>query len=99
MLEGRVVAGSVRPAGLGLFNKLDGAFNDAAKKFGRVDSCGEIVFFNITAVDVPQLLGMDLVREQLTEWAENKESPESTVRIVICYAYNWKEPIRDPFAV
>ncbi len=100
MLEGREAAGgNVRPAGPGLFNKLDSAFDDAAKKFSRVDSSGEIVFFNITAVDLPQLAAMDLVLDQLAEWAENKESPESTTRIVICYAYNWKEPIRDPFAI
>ena len=42
MLEGREAAGgNVRPTGPGLFNKLDSAFDDAAKKFSRVDSCGD----------------------------------------------------------
>ena len=62
-----------------------------------------VVLFNLASIDIPQMLIQENVMASLGEWAERAEMNVSDdealgdVNLVICHAYNWKAPFRDPF--
>ena len=97
MLEGRVDTGAVTEAGPGLFNKFDSAFADAGKKFNRQGGEANVVFFNLTMLDSPQWFADDTLA-RVAEWAGEKELREPATRVVICYSYDWREPVKDGFS-
>ena len=107
MLAWEIDSGQVRPPHPGLYGKFKYALIDAVKKFER--QCKEessdpnIVFFNLTSLDTPQMLITDAVLADLGKWADEMETSikddkaSGDVQLVICYSYNWKVPFRDPF--
>ena len=98
----------VREPAPGLYGKFRSSLIDAVKKFERQGqeeaTKPNVVFFNLTTLDVPQLLLTDHVLDSLTEWAEGAEKAIQEnktlgdVKLVMCYSYNWKAPFRDPFS-
>ena len=101
MLSGEILSGLVAPPSPGLFFKFDSSLLDAKKKFDRqesqVRSTANIVFFNLTTIDTPQMPKTEEVLEGLMKWSEMKEEAIPDVTIVMCYGYNWKISFRDPF--
>ena len=107
MLEGAVDHGTVRMPTLGLYRKFDSALHDALKKFRRQNPGSSpqpnIVFFNLTTVNVPNIPNIEPIKECLARWAEEQEAllrkDERTreTRLVMCYSYNWRIPFIDPF--
>ena len=107
MLAGDVDPGTVRKPAPGLYEKFSSSLTDAVKKFERQGnnetSTLNVVFFNITTLDVPQMPLTDQVLDSLTEWAEEAEKAIredkalGDVKLVMCHSYNWKAPFRDPF--
>ena len=107
MLAGEVDSGTVRMPTQGLYRKFDSALNDALKKFCRQNPENspqpDIVFFNLTTVDVPNIPNTETIKECLARWAEEQEvllrEDEwiRETRLVMCYGYNWRIPFRDPF--
>ena len=106
MLAG-VDSGTVRKPAPGLYEKFSSSLTDAVKKFERQGnnetSTLNVVFFNLTTLDVPQMPLTDQVLDSLTEWAEEAEKAIredkalGDVKLVMCHSYNWKAPFRDPF--
>ena len=107
MLEGAVDHGAVRMPTLGLYRKFNSALDDALKKFRRQNSGSSpqpnIVFFNLTTFDVPNIPNIEPIKECLARWAEEQEAllrkDERTreTRLVMCYSYNWRIPFIDSF--
>ena len=107
MLAGDVDSGTVREPAPGLCGKFHSSLIDAVKKFERQGqnetSKRNVVFFNLTTLDVPQMLLTDHVLDSLTEWAEEAEKAIrdnktlGDVKLVMCYSYNWRAPFRDPY--
>ena len=107
MLAGAIDPGQVSPPAPGLYGKFENSLKDAMKKFER--QCkGEsfdanIVFFNLTSLDTPQMLITDSVLGKLGKWADEMEkrikddNAYGDVKLVMCYGYDWKAPFRDPF--
>ena len=107
MLAGEVDSGQVTPPNPGLYKKFSDSLKDAVQKFtrqGNQEASGpNIVFFNLTGLDTPQMPITETVLDYLQGWADECEKtlreagllPE--VRVVICHSYQWKEPFRDPF--
>ena len=107
MLAGEVDNGTVRMPTQGLYRKFDSALNDALKKFRRQNPENSpqpnIVFFNLTTADVPNIPNTETIKECLARWAEEQEAllqmdkGTSETRLVMCYSYNWRIPFIDPF--
>ena len=107
MLAGEVDGGTVRMPAQGLYRKFDSALNDALKKFRRQNhepsTYPNIVFFNLTTLDVPNIPKEYPVKAILARWAQEKEALLQAdewareTKLVMCYIYNWKIPFRDPF--
>ena len=108
MLADEVDSGTVREPAPGLYGKFGSSLIDAVKKFERQGqkeaTKPNVVFFNLTTLDVPQMPLTDDVLDSLTEWAEEEEKARrenktpGDVRLVMCYSYTWKAPFRDPFS-
>ena len=106
MLAGEVDSGTVREPAPGLYRKFCSSLTDAVTKFERQDqnatSKHNVVFFNLTTLDIPQMLLTDHVLDSLTEWAGEAEKAIrdnktlGDVKLVMCHSYNWKAPFRDP---
>ena len=106
MLAGEVDSGTVREPAPGLYGKFCSSLTDAVTKFERqgqnATSRHNVVFFNLTTLDVPQMLLTDHVLDSLTEWAGEAEKAIrdnktlGDVKLVMCHSYNWKAPFRDP---
>ena len=98
----------VREPAPGPYGKFRSSLIDGVKKFERQGqeeaTKPNVVFFNLTTLDVPQLLLTDHALDSLTEWAEGAEKAIQEnktlgdVKLVMCYSYNWKAPFRDPFS-
>lgn len=109
MLAGEVVSGSVTEPAPGLYGKFTSSTVDSIKKFARQTHSEtpepNIVFFNLTSLDVPQIAITDTVLVSLNGWAEGVErtirdnGALGDVKLAMCYGYNWKAPFRDPFGV
>ena len=107
MLAGEEDSGTVKEPAPGLYGKFHSSLIDAVKKFERQGrnetSKHNVVFFNLTTLDVPQIPLTDHVLDSIAEWAEEAEKAiqENTtlgdVTLVMCHSYNWKSPFRDPF--
>ena len=107
MLGGEIDSDTVRMPSQGLCRKFDSALKDALKKFRRQNSeyspHPNIVFFNLTTVDVPNIPNTEPIKESLERWAEEQEAllqvdkGTNETRLVMCYSYNWKFPFIDPF--
>lgn len=97
MLQGTIISGHVTQPHPGLYNKFESAFQDSQKKFQRIGSRDNIVFFNLTILDIPQIPRKEEVFSSLSLWAESREEMNPGARIVICYGYDWRAPCRDPF--
>ena len=108
MLAGEADLGTVREPAPGLYGKFRSSLIDAVKKCERQgkneNSKHNVVFFNLTTLDVPQMLLTDHVLESIAEWAEEEEkaiqesNTPGDVKLVMCYSYNWEAPFRDPFS-
>ena len=107
MLAGEVDSGKVGKPSPGLYRKLGSSLDDAVEKFRRQDQLEgaypNVIFFNLSALDLPQELIEKEVLVDLAMWAgETEESlaaDESLneIRLVMCYRYAWNKPFRDPF--
>ena len=97
MIKGYVAGGAVTQPAPGLFNKLGSALGDATGKFNRQRGDNNVVFLNVTIVDLPQIPIKNQVLGQIKDWADGKELTDPSVSIVLCHSYNWQEPVRDPF--
>ena len=101
MLCGNIVSGQVTEAGPGLYKKFESSLADAMKKFGRQrqqdNAESNLVFFNLNSLDGPTIPEKEATLGNLVEWAQGIETEKPGVRLVMCYSYNWKEPLRDPF--
>ena len=107
MLAGDVDSGTVTKPAPGLYEKFNSSLTDAVKKFERQGhnetSTHNVVFFNLTTLDVPQMPLTDQVLDSVAEWAEEAEKAIQEdkalgdVKLVMCHSYNWKAPFRDPF--
>ena len=107
MLAGEVDAGQVTLPNQALYRKFSDSLKDAVQKFtrqGNQEASGlNVVFFNLTGLDTPQMPKTEAALDSLKGWAEGCEKtlrqadlfPE--VKVVICHSYRWKEPFRDPF--
>ena len=106
MLSGEGGSGLVTKPDHGLYVKFEHSLMDAIKKFERQEqqksSNPNVVFFNLTTLDVPQLSIVEDVLADLKTWAEGKEKairegePPLDVRLVMCYSYDWKAPFTGP---
>ena len=106
MLEGEGDGGTVRMPTPGLYRKFGSALGDALEKFRRQNPGKlprpNIVFFNLTTVDVPNIPNIGAIKESLAMWAEEqedllrKDERTSETRLVMCYSYNWRVPFIDP---
>ena len=104
MLAGDVDSGTVQEPAPGLYNKFWSSFTDSVKKFERQGhdetSTSNLIFFNLTTLDVPQMPITDHVLDSLTEWAQEAEKAIQEdkalgdVKLVMCHSYNWKAPFR-----
>ena len=106
MLKGKVASGQVTEPSLGLYGKFKSSLLDAVKKFARQDQHNgvgpNVVFFNLTNLDTPQMLIEETVLDSLNQWAERSEEvlrEFGDVKIVMCLRYDWKVPFRDPFNI
>ena len=97
MLQGAVASGHVTKPHPGLYDKFQNAFQDSLKKFKRQDSHDNVVFFNLTILDVPQIPIKDEVFANLSQWAELMVDITPDTKIIVCYGYDWRNPCRDPF--
>ena len=107
MLAGEIDSDQVTPPAPGLYGKFEKALKDAIKKFERQShqetSATNIVFFNFTSLDTPQMLITDCVLAGLGTWADGmelrlKDDEEcGDIQLVMSYSYDWKAPFRDPF--
>lgn len=95
---GEVDTGIVTPPGPGFLGKFDTAYANAQTKFARVGAGRRFVFFNLTAIDVDSIARKPEVFDEIRRWADSKERDDPSTRIVVCFAYDWRSPIRDPFA-
>lgn len=72
---------------------------DSKNKFARSGSGRRVVFFNLTSVDMAQMPDTENVLARYVAWLDQVEAADPTISIVLCYAYNWRHPIRDPFLI
>ena len=102
MLAGEVDSGTVSEPAPGLYGKFRSSLKDAVKKCERQgkneNTEPNVVFFNLAALDVPQMLLTDHVLDSIAEWAEEAEKALrenktlGDVKLVMCHSYNWKAP-------
>ena len=90
--------GTPEPAGRGFFNKFEGAFEDAQRKFDRALSTGEhasrVVFFHLTEIDLNIFGYHEDAVDKLNGWA-NRTARECDVRIVLIRNMEWETPVFD----
>lgn len=107
MLAGEVDSGTVSKPAPGLYGKFCSSLADAVKKFERQGqdetSKSNVVFFNLTTLDIPQMPLTNHILDSLIEWAGEaekaiRENKTGEVKLVMCHSYNWKAPFRDPFS-
>ena len=101
MLAGGIDSGSVLMPPVGFYKKFCDSFADSVKKFDRQgwqDGIRNIVFFNLTSLDIPSLPNDESVNIELGMLAEEFENICPRVEVVMCYSYNWRSPFREPFA-
>ena len=107
MLARKFDSGQVSPPVPGLYGKFKISLMDAVKKFERQckgeSSDANIVFFNLTSLDTPQMHMTGSIFADLGKWADGMEKSikddkaSGDVKLVMCFSYNWKVPFRDPF--
>ena len=77
MLSGEVVSGQVTEPSPGLYRKFRDSLMDAVKKFSRQDiqedAAPNIVFFNLAGLDTPSMVLLEVVKENLSLWADECE--------------------------
>ena len=105
MLSGEIVSGHVEEPGSGLYKKFQDSLMDAIKKFLRQDTQEalgpNIVFFNLTGLDTPSMVLLEVVKESLSQWADEREGAVGQVekgmdvKLVICFGYQWQSPFRE----
>ena len=104
MIAGDVDSGTVQEPAPGLYGKFSSSLTDAVEKFERQGhnetSACNVVFFNLTTLDVPQMPITDHVLDCLTEWAKEAEKviqenkAVGDVKLVMCHSYNWRAPFK-----
>ena len=105
MLSGEIVAGHVEEPGPGLYKKFHDSLMDAVKKFLRQDTQHalgpNVVFFNLTGLDTPSMVLLEVVKENLSQWADEWERAVGQVeegvdvKLVMCFGYQWQSPFRE----
>ena len=105
MLAGAIVSGHVERPGPGLYKKFHDSLMDAIKKFLRQDTRKalgpNIVFFNLTGLDTPSMVLLEVVKENLSRWADEMERAVGQVeegldvQLVMCFGYQWQSPFRE----
>ena len=107
MLKGEIDSSQVAPPDSGLYRKFEAALEDAGRKFKRQSqqaSGPNIVLFNLTGLDTPQVSKENSILTDLRRWADSvehrrKDKKAAAVKLVMCYKYDWKAPFRDPFEI
>ena len=98
MRTGGMDVGTVTAPGPGFLGKFESAYANAQQKFERVGATRKFVFFNLTAIDIDSIPLKVEIFDGIRRWADRTERDDPTTRIAICFAYDWRSPIRDPFA-
>ena len=63
-----------------------------------IDSSGNVYVTDFyMMLDSPQWFADDALA-RVAEWAGEKELREPATRVVICYSYDWREPVKDGFS-
>lgn len=100
MLDGDMDSGPVLMPPVGFYKKFCDSFSDSVKKFDRQgwqEGISNIVFFNLTSLDIPSIPNKEGVKTNLMMLAEEFEKICPKVVVVMCYSYNWRVPFREPF--